>query len=238
MTLPIGETTLNGTTLAGLILPDGSETVTEHVITVDTTPVAKGDTTVSLTAGVADVDIKAGQSLSFNASSPTGKTQRKHITFKEDVTLGTTAVSATIFPSKFAIPANDVATYVDGLIPIVGMQEFGLSTNAETVDTTDTLSGIGTRNVVVRRGYDFQISCIERLFDQGLEQVVKRLALDPSYSSSQGYFVLNYPDGSGFKGAARILDLSMPGNQNEVKRVEFTLQFQGEPTRIDAYTFA
>lgn len=239
MALAVGETKLAGTTLNALILPEGSRTPTKRVITVGTTPVAVGDKTASLQADTAATAIPAGTSLSFNAASPSGATQRKQIIIKNDVTLGTSASNADIFSARRAVPAAEVADFIVGLTPVFGLQEFGNTGNSTTVDTTDTLSGAGTEMAIIRNGYEFSITLIERVADKGLETVIKRVAYDFAFIGREIYAVLTYPDGEVFRGAAKIQNPSKPGNQNEVKKFTFTLAFQGESfEQISAYTFA
>jgi hypothetical protein len=172
----VGEIGLRGTTLDAMLLPRGVRVVSTSTITV-TAAVATGDRTASLRAS-ATTQITAGTGLSFNVASPSGATRRKQIIVRQDVELTTTAQSVTIFPSIEEVAANEVATYIPGLIPVFGLQDFSFQSSDTTVDTTDTLSGAGTEVAIVRSGLEFTISVIERIADKGLTNIIKPVALD------------------------------------------------------------
>jgi hypothetical protein len=238
MPIAVGETSLRFTTLKVKLLDLGVRTVTPVTITADAA-IAEGATSASLTASTAATVVPAGTALPFNEASPSGATSRKLIVTRADATLGTTPTSVSIFPARLAVPDTEEASFVAGLLPVFGLQEFSFQTQDQTVDTTDTLSGIGTEMAIVRSGIEFTMSHIERVADKGLTTIIKQVALDMALKGREVYAELVFADGETHKGAAKVMNYSQPGNQNEVKKVSYTLQFQGESYYYEpAYTFA
>jgi hypothetical protein len=232
----VGEIGLRGTVLDAMLLPRGVRTVTAATITAQTA-IAEGARQASLRSSVS-VNVTAGTGLSFNVTTPTGATRRKQVIVRQDVTLTNTPQTVTIFPAIEAVAANETAQYIPGLVPVFGLQDFSFQSQDTTVDTTDSLSGAGTEVAIVRSGLEFTISVIERIADLGLTNVIKPVALDFAFKGREIFARLMYPDGETHQGAAKVMNYSQAGNQNEVKRANWTLQFQGESYEfIKAYTF-
>lgn len=233
----VGETQLKNTTLEVMLLPRGSRTVTEAVITAGAAANA-GDTTLSLSGDAAGRQIRSGTSLSFGPVTMSNGSRRKQALIIDDATLGTTPSNINCAPLIDNITNGDTAKFVLGLVPVFGVQEFSFAASDQTVDTTDTQSGAGTESAVIRSGLEFTINCIERISDYGLTGIIKQVGLNFGLKGREVYAVLTYPDGEIHRGAAKVMNYSQPGNQNEVKRGNFTLQFQGESYRyIPAYGF-
>lgn len=237
MSIASGETPLKLVTLEVLLLPRGSRSVASNTVTITAaSEIAFGAETASLTASTS-TDVKAGASLSFNVASPTGLTRRKQIVIREDATI-TTATNVPIFAAVDTVPAGEVATYVQGLKIVAGLQEFSFQAQDTTVDTTDTLSGLGTEMAIVRSALNFNISVIERIQNEGLSKIIKEVGLAFASKGREVYARLMYPDGETHSGAAKVMNFSQPGNQNEVKKCSFELQFQGGSyVYTPAYTF-
>lgn len=236
MPIASGSVGLGGTTLEALILPKSSRARTSRTITT-AAAISEGAITCSLTAS-ASTAIKAGTSLSFQETSPSATVARKQIIVKDDVTIGTTATTVNIFGATTAVTSGETAVWYVGLIPVAGLQEFSMQTNDTDVDTTDTLSGTGMENRIIRSGLEYSISLIERLSDIGLHTVIKPVALDFAYKGREVLARITFPDGEIHQGAAQVKGFNQPGNQNEVKKVQFSLSFQGTDFDIvKPYTF-
>lgn len=235
MPRPTITTSLANTTLELVLLPAGSRTVTKRTITA-ASGVAVAAVTASLTASATSTLVKAGTSLSFVA--PSSPTDRQQLLITEDATLGTTAVTATIASQPTAIATNATAQFVVGALPLFGIQTFDLSNQDTTVDITNTQSGTGTEMKKVRQGKQFQISGVEFGSDQALETIVKPLSLDPAYINREVFAILTLPNGEKFEGAAMIQNYTQPGNQNEVKKYSFQLNYQGDPVWTAGYYFS
>lgn len=237
-TIATGASALAGTTLQGLILPKGSRTPTVVTITSDGA-VAEGAETMQATSSVASTEVKAGTALIFSATSPSGTTARSFALVKTTTTVDTTATALPIFPLKTAIGASDTASFVTGLIPIFGLQEFGLQSQSTTVDITGTDSGSSTEVVKIRDNREFSINIIERLADVGLGTVIKPLLFNPAFADREAWLEIVLASGEIHKGAAMLQNASKPGNQNEVARVNFTATMQGASySYVDGYIYA
>jgi hypothetical protein len=230
MPRPVGEITLLNFGLDLISLARGSRTVTRKTITM-AIAAAVGATTVTLTANVSTI-IKAGSSMSFVAAS--GAIDRQQVLFTDDVTIGTTNTVANVVSLRSAVALNSTASFVDGVRPLFGVQNFELSQADTTVDTTNTQSGSGTEMAMIRAGRVFQISGIEVPYDLQLQEI-KKFCRDPGFFGREFYAVLVYPDGETFEGACKITNLSQPGNQNEVKRYSFQLALQGDAIWRSSY---
>jgi hypothetical protein len=233
-----GAITLAGTTIQGLILPRGSRTPTTVTVTASAA-VAEGATTFQATASAASTVVRAGTALVFTASAPTGVTNRSFVVVSATTTLDTTATALPIFPLRTAITANATTTVVSGLIPIFGLQEFGLQGQSTTVDITGTDSGSSTEMVRIRDSREFSINLIERFADVGLGTVIKPLLFNPAFSDREAWLEIVLPSGESHRGAAMLQNPSKPGNQNEVGRLSFTATMQGSSyTYTDGFTYA
>lgn len=224
MPLLSGQTQLKNTVMGVMLLPEVNRVPQRFPAFISVTlaaAVTVGAVTASLTASAANTAIKAGTALSFLDSGT-----RKQIIIIDDVTLGTTAVSANVLPATDPIATASVARTLAGLVPLYGMQSFGISSSDQDVDTTDTLSGFGTQVALVRSGKSVDISAIQIPSDPGIE-LIKRVTLQGAFFGKEIYAVLTSPDGEMMRGAAIARNLQLPGTQNEIKRVSFQLSFQG-----------
>lgn len=221
-----GGISLIGTTMQGLILPRGSRNPASVLITASAA-VAEGATSISATAATAATVVRAGTALVFTPASPSGVTARSFVIVAATTTLNTTASALPIFPARSAIVANSTASLVTGLIPIFGLQEFGLQGQSTTVDITGTDSGSATEVIRIRDAREFSINIVERNADVGLGTVVKPLLFNPAFADREMWMELVMPQGEAHRGAAMLQNPSKPGNQNEVGRISFTATIQG-----------
>ncbi|NEN94473.1 MAG: hypothetical protein F6K50_02710 [Moorea sp. SIO3I7] len=219
MPRPFGETQLKNTTLEVLLLPYRSRTVTEQTITL-AADAATGATSISATAE-ASTTIKAGTGLSFSGND------RRHVLVIEDATVATTATDITISPAIADISTASTATFITGLVPLFGIQEFNYATQPQEVDTTNLQSGSGMESVLVRSDRTYDVSGITIPGDEALFKIIKPVAEDDALFGREVYFVCTTPDGEVRRGAAKVKNFSESGNQNEVKRYSFQLQVQG-----------
>lgn len=236
MSRPTKSIILQNYTLELLRLPLNSRVVDRRTITVEL-PVTENDDSVSLTSSAANTDIKAGTSLSFGASG-----QRRHqLLILEDATLGLTGVNVKVArtPREIPIGATYTADFIAGLTPLFGIQGFDLQSQETTVDTTNTQSGSGMESTMVRFDRTIAVSGVTMQGDRALETIVKQIVFDTAYTNREVYAVATYPNGEKYEGAAKIMGYSSPGNQNEVAKYQFNLQFQGDTLiRTQAYHFA
>jgi hypothetical protein len=226
----VGSVILANTGLDILMLPLGSRNPTRRTITA-TAQANVGATSITLQSSAANTVVKAGTCLSFATASPT---ERQLVVLAEDATIGTTPAPVSIIGLEKTVAANSTANFVVGLLPLYGIQSFELSSNDQTVDVTNTRSGFGTENVKVRSGRQYQISGVQVPGDVGLE-LVKDINLNPAFYRREAWTVITYPDGEKYEGASMIMNFSQPGNQNEVKKYSFQLQFQGDPIWTRSY---
>jgi hypothetical protein len=221
-----GGLSLIGTTMQGYILPRGTRTPTTVLIT-SSAAVAEGATTMQATAATASTIVRAGQVLVFSPTAPSGVVARSFVIVSATTTLGTTASPLPIFPLRTAIAANSTAAATTGMIPIFGLQEFGLQGQSTTVDITGTDSGSSTEVLKIRDTREFSINLIERNADVGLGTVVKPLLFNPAFADREMWMELVMPSGESHRGATMLTNPSKPGNQNEVARLSFTATIQG-----------
>lgn len=237
MPLAYNTTSLEGFSAGILLLPKGTRTVVARTLT-STVAVAVGATVITCTASVA-TDLKAGMALSFFKD---GDKARTYVLISEDVTVATTATNIPIFSSKYAIATASTARIVDDLLPMYGIQEFPLSAQTTTVDTTNTLSGTGTEKKAIRSDRTIQFSGVENHYDSPVGgdpalQLIKQTQRDGGYFGRELYFYAVYPDGEIIEAAILITDYSQPGSYNEVKKYSFTAHLQGTSfTWVDPYS--
>ena len=240
MTRPTKSIILQNYTLELLMLPLGSRDLTSFQRTITlTTPVTENDDSVEITSSAASTVISAGTSLSFGATGY----RRHQILFVENVTAGTSAVAAKVARTQLEIPTVSGVTYtanfLSGLTPLFGIQGFDLQSQETTVDTTNTQSGSGMESTMVRFDRTIAVTGVTMQGDRALETIVKRIVFDTAYTNREVYAVATYPNGEKYEGAAKIMGYSSPGNQNEVAKYQFNLQFQGDTlVRTQAYHFA
>lgn len=233
-----GGISLIGTTMQGFILPRGSRTAPSVTITASAAT-AEGATSISATAATAGTIVRAGQALVFTPPTPSGVTPRCFAVVSATTTLATTASPLPIFPLRTAIAANSTAFAVTGLIPIFGLQEFGLQGQSTTVDITGTDSGSATEILRIRDSREFSINLIERNADVGLGTVIKPLLFNPAFADREMWMELIMPQGEIHRGAAMLQNPNKPGNQNEVGRLSFTATFQGSSYQyLDGFIYS
>ena len=247
MALATQATQLKNVSLDVLLLPQGVRNPPVATITAtggaagppEVPAAAVGATSLMLDVNEAasPLDVAAGTSLSFLVG-----TKRVQVLLAEDATLTEgTPVNVACFPLVDEIPFNATpyaAEYVVGLKELAGVNDFSLSASPQEVDTTDTKSGFGMESELVRSDLTFDISGISRKGDEGLYGVIVPVSLDGGLFGREIFAVLNYPDGSQHKGAAKVKNLSMPGNPSEVSKYSFQLQFQGSSYQfVTPHTF-
>ncbi len=248
MTRPTKSIILQNYTLEMMMLPLNSRAISK--VTIATTGAAENADTLPLTAtGVNPADtsftIRAGTSLSFGAAN-----QRRHqVLFVEDVVFvdgspDTITTSPKIARLMRAIPASSAEFILplpggSAMTPLFGIQGFDLQSQETTVDTTNTQSGSGMESTMVRFDRTIAITGVTMQGDRALETIVKRIVFDTAFTNREVYAVATYPNGEKYEGAAKIMGYSSPGNQNEVAKYQFNLQFQGDTLlRTQAYHFA
>lgn len=229
-----GETALRNTGLSLAPCPSRTSILTHTITSSAAAPV--GSTSISLTAETASVKIYAGQTLSFVAATPAG---RQEALILDDVTLSSTASTVSISPLTQAIAANSTAPFVDGLIPLLGLQNFSIQTQSTNVDTTSTYSSTGTEMALVRSSKTVQISGIQIPGDVALGTLVKPYTLNPAYFGKELYALLVYPTGEMLAGVSKITNFQSQGTQNEVLRYSFELNFMGITfQQTDAFVYS
>ncbi len=221
MTRPVQDIILQDYTLDILLLAANSRAVTRATITADAAA-AVGDTTISLTAA-SSTEIKAGTSISF-----AGVTERQQVLFTANATITATPASFAIAPLKKAIADSSVASFVVGTVPLFGIQIMDLATQETQVDTTTFQSGSGTEMAIVRNSRTYNISGIVKTGDLAYTDIIQKVTLNSAFLNREIYAIGTLPDGEKFEGAAKVMGLNMPANQNEVKKYSFNLTFQGD----------
>ena len=236
MTRPTKSIILQNYTLEMMMLPLNSRAISKVIISTD--GASENAETLPLTAtGVNPANtsftIKAGTSLSF------GEANRRHqVLFVQDVvfvdgTPDTITTSPKIARLMRDLPASTAefilpAAGSSGMTPLFGIQGFDLQSQETTVDTTNTQSGSGMESTMVRFDRTIAITGVTMQGDRALETIVKRIVFDTAYTNREVYAVATYPNGEKYEGAAKIMGYSSPGNQNEVAKYQFNLQFQGD----------
>lgn len=244
MTRPTKSIILQNYTLELLMLPLNSRVIVPVTISMSAASENAGEVTLASSADVA-FSLKAGTSLSFGASG-----QRRHqvllledVAFTPDATPGSPGVFAPLSPKVARlprdIPSGVTAEFITGLVPLFGIQGFDLQSQETTVDITNTQSGSGMESTMVRFDRTIAVSGVTMAGDRTLETIVKRIVFDTAYTNREVYAVATYPNGEKYQGAAKIMGYSSPGNQNEVAKYQFNLQFQGDTlVRTQAYSFS
>lgn len=226
---------LNGCCLEIKLLPIDNltgETIAEiakfEVFSANTSPI--GHNFLSLYS-YSTITLKAGTCLSFgdpvfNTGIPD---YRKQAVLVSDTIINTVTKQVQVYPLMQAIHQNDEAEVVDGTLPLHGVQTIDLSSQEVQVETTDFKTRRGVKNVFVRQTKNCTINGIALAGDKALETIIKPVGIfsDTLYGRDI-YAAVTMPDGERFAGIAKISNLSLPANQNEVKRFSFSLLFQGD----------
>ncbi|MFM6394581.1 MAG: phage tail tube protein [Dolichospermum sp.] len=184
-----------------------------------------GATTVSLTAAIS-TNIDAGTSGSFAAES--SHTERQQVLFTSYATITSTDTNFAVAPLKKAIADNSVGDFVVGTVPLFGIQTMDVQNQETQVDTTSFQSGSGTEMAIVRNARTLNISGIVKVGDMAYTNIIQKVSLDSAFINREIYAIATFPDGEKFEGAAKIMGLNMPANQNEVKKYTFNLTFLGD----------
>lgn len=199
-----------------------NRTVTQVTITAGAAVI--GATTISLTPASA-ITLRAGNVLSFRAGSEAYRTQVVVLSDHSNISSNTTV---TIAPLSRAITSGATASFVNGLLPLTGIQTLDLNNQETQVDTTSFLSGPGTETALVRVNRNYSVSGVALAADEALESVIKPVgAFQGNMFNREIYAAATFSDGERIEGVAKIYALNFPANQNEVKKYSFTLAFQG-----------
>lgn len=199
-----------------------NRTVTQVTITAGAAVI--GATTISLTPASA-ITLRAGNVLSFRAGSEAYRTQVVVLSDHSNISAATTV---TIAPLSRAITSGATASFVNGLLPLTGIQTLDLNNQETQVDTTSFLSGPGTETALVRVNRNYSVSGVALAADEALEAVIKPVgAFQGNMFNREIYAAATFSDGERIEGVAKIYALNFPANQNEVKKYSFTLAFQG-----------
>jgi len=132
------------------------------------------------------------------------------------------------------------ATFVSRIAttPLTGIQTLDLNNQETQVDTTHFGSGSGTEAAIVRFNRSYSASGIALIGDEALERIVKRVAgFDNAFLGREVYAIATTSDGEAIEGAAKIMALNLPANQNEVKKYSFTLMYQGNAAWVQPYSY-
>lgn len=236
-----GSTRLNETELSMRFIPVGQTRVPTDFVTITlSAAAAQGVEQISAISSVAATVIKAGTSLRFINTTAVGNiVKHGQVLVTTDVTIGTVATVVQCSPLRFALEATATSTFLPGMLPIYGLQDFSLQTQDTEVDITHTLSGVGTEVDLIRSAKTFNFSLVQVPYDRGMETIAKSVLLDATNYAKEVHLQLSYPDGEMITGAAKLRNLQLPGNQNEVKKISFEGTVMGESfRRLSAYTFS
>lgn len=199
-----------------------NRTVTQ--VTIQAGAAIIGATTISLTPASA-ITLRAGNVLSFRAGSEAYRTQVVVLSDHNNISAATTV---TIAPLSRNITSGATASFVNGLLPLTGIQTLDLNNQETQVDTTSFLSGPGTETALVRVNRNYSVSGVALAADEALESVIKPVgAFQGNMFNREIYAAATFSDGERIEGVAKVYALNFPANQNEVKKYSFTLAFQG-----------
>lgn len=199
-----------------------NRTVTQ--VTISASAAVIGATTITLTPASA-ITLRAGNVLSFRAGSEAYRTQVVVLSDHNNISAATLV---TIAPLSRAITSGATASFVNGLLPLTGIQTLDLNNQETQVDTTSFLSGPGTETALVRVNRNYSVSGVALAADEALESVIKPVgAFQGNMFNREIYAAATFSDGERIEGVAKVYALNFPANQNEVKKYSFTLAFQG-----------
>lgn len=200
-----------------------NRTVTQ--VTISASAASIGATTITLTPASATITLRAGNVLSFRAGSEAYRTQVVVLSDHNNISAATLV---TIAPLSRAITSGATASFVNGLLPLTGIQTLDLNNQETQVDTTSFLSGPGTETALVRVNRNYSVSGVALAADEALESVIKPVgAFQGNMFNREIYAAATFSDGERIEGVAKVYALNFPANQNEVKKYSFTLAFQG-----------
>ncbi|AXK90442.1 hypothetical protein CrV_gp030 [Cylindrospermopsis raciborskii virus RM-2018a] len=177
-----------------------------------------------------DVELKAGTCLSFgdpNFGYVPG--YRKQAILVNDTTIDNIQTQVEVYPLLHIINEGDLAEVVEGVIPLNGVQAIDLSSQEVQVETTDFRTRRGVKNTFIRQTKSCTVSGIALTGDKALETIIKPVGIFSNLLYGRDiYAAVTMPDGERFAGIAKISNLALPANQNEVKRFSFNLLYQGD----------
>lgn len=202
-----------------------------------------GASQLRVRASLNDVFISSGTALSFaHPDFFEIPASRKQVIVLNDYNLSTTSQYIQTCGLLQSIKKDEVAYLVEGILPLNGVQTLDLSSQETQVDTTNMASKKGVYSVFVRHAMSCAVAGIALAGDKALETVIKPVGMFSNILFGRDiYAIITLPDGERYAGIAKIGSMSLPANQNEVKRFSFTLVYQGEmlewnpPFNFDTY---
>jgi len=225
---------LNNTSIEVMILPVDStgNTITqfnkaEIEVLEDALP---GADQLKIQSSLDDVFLVSGTALSFAKPdfSETSES-RKQVIVLNDCNLSGSPEYVQVSGLLQSIKKNEVAYFIENILPLNGVQSLDLSSQETQIDTTNITSEKGVYNVFVRHSMSCTVTGIALAGDKALETVIKPVGMFSSTLFGRDiYAVITLPDGERYAGVAKIGSMSLPASQNEVKRFSFTLIYQGE----------
>lgn len=225
---------LNNTSIEVMILPVDStgNTITqinktEIEVLEDALP---GSDQLKIQSSVDDVFLTSGTALSFAGldflETPSS---RKQVIILNDYNLSGAPQYVQVSGLLQTIKKSEVAYFIENILPLNGVQSLDLSSQETQIDTTNVASQNGVYSVFVRHSISCAVTGIALAGDKALETVIKPVGMFSSNLFGRDiYAVITLPDGERYAGVAKIGSMSLPANQNEVKRFSFTLIYQGE----------
>lgn len=177
-----------------------------------------------------DIELKAGTCLSFgDPNFGYIPAHRKQAILVNDTIINNIPIQVEVYPLLHNINQQDIAEVVEGVMPLNGVQAIDLSSQETQVETTDFRTKRGVKNTFVRQVKSCSITGIALTGDEALETIIKPVGIFSNLLYGRDiYAAVTMPDGERFAGIAKISNLSLPANQNEVKRFSFSLLFQGD----------
>lgn len=177
-----------------------------------------------------DIELKAGTCLSFgDPDFGYIPGHRKQVILVNDTVVDDIPIEVEVYPLTHNIIEKDVAEVVEGVMPLNGVQVIDLLSQEVQVEATNFTTKRGVTNTFIRQIKTCSVNGIALTGDKALETIIKPVGMfsDLLYGRDI-YAAVTMPDGERFAGIAKISGLSLPANQNEVKRFSFNLLFQGD----------
>jgi predicted secreted protein len=230
---PTQTTTLSTYTLE---IGDIADTQNPDNVTIVTDAIAlAGDTLVRVKRpNTGSISLPAGAAVIFD-SIDIGISYTQMVSIVENVYIDGNTPEADLFikvaPLTELLPDGAIAVTVNGLLPLFGVQSFDIQSQETTVDVTNSQSGSGMESAIVRFNRNISVSGVQMEGDRTVETLLKPRVFSQWGDDKELYAIATYPDGSKYEGPAKVLNFNMAGNQNEVMRYEFTLQFQRDTQR-------
>jgi hypothetical protein len=230
---PTQSTTLSTYNLEIGDIPDTTNPVSVTVVTDEVAEV--GDTLIKVKRPVeGSISLPAGASLIFDKID-INISFTQMVKIVENVYIDNeTPIEDSVLrvaPLTELLAAGAIAVTTNGLLPLFGIQSFDLQSQETSVDTTNTQSGSGMESTMVRFNRSISVSGVQMEGDRLIELILKPRVFSQWGGDKELYAIATYPDGSKYEGPAKVLNFNMAGNQNEVMRYEFTLQFQRDIER-------